>query len=243
MKHLVIGFALAATTVPVVAQNNAATVVATEVVLDPAKLAVSRKIADRLIPAGTLKRVMGTTMDSVMGNMLDSVMDMPVKDLARMTGMEEDKLSELNQGSLKEVMAILDPSFKERTRSGMNAMMSEMGNLMATMEPDMRDGMAEAYANQFSAKELADLDQFFNTPSGIAFAAKSMTIQTDPAFMTRMKTLVPKIMEAMPAMVKKAESATSALPKARTVDQLSDDEKKKLAGLLGVKVSELSKAD
>jgi hypothetical protein len=84
---------------------------------------------------------------------------------------------------------------------------------------------------------------FFNTPSGIAFAAKSMTIQTDPAFMTRMKTLVPKIMEAMPAMVKKAESATAALPKARTVDQLSDDEKKKLAGLLGVKVSELSKAD
>ncbi len=243
MKHLVLGFALAAAAVPAIAQTDSSTVIAPEVVLDPAKLAVSRKIADRLIPPGTLKRVMGTTMDSVMGNMLDSVMDMPVKDLARMTGMEEDKLSELNQGSLKEVMAILDPSFKERTRSGMNAMMSEMGNLMATMEPDMRDGMAEAYANQFSTKELADLDLFFDTPTGIAFAAKSMTLQTDPAFMKRMKTLVPKIMEAMPAMVKKAESATAALPKARTVDQLSDDEKKKLAGLLGVKVSELNKAD
>ena len=243
MKHLVLGFALAVTAVPAIAQTDSATVIAAEVVLDPAKLAVSRKIADRLIPPGTLKRVMGTTMDSVMGNMLDSVMDMPVKDLARMTGMEEDKLSELNQGSLKEVMAILDPSFKERTRSGMNAMMSEMGNLMATMEPDMRDGMAEAYANQFSTQELADLDLFFNTPTGIAFAAKSMTLQTDPAFMKRMKALVPKIMEAMPVMVKKAESATAALPKARTVDQLSDDEKKKLAGLLGVKVSELNKAD
>jgi hypothetical protein len=238
MKYLILGFALAAASVPAIAQSTTPDVAAVK--LDPAKLEVSRKIAARLIPPGTLKRVMGTTMDSVMGSMFDSVMDMPAKDIAKMTGVAEDKISEMNEGTLRDVMAILDPNFKERTNSGMKAMMSEMASLMSTMEPDMRDGMAEAYANQFSAAELADLQTFFNTPTGIAYAAKSLTLQTDPAFMTRMKTLVPKIMEAMPAIVKKAETATAALPKARTVAELNDDEKKRLATLLGVKVSELS---
>ncbi len=243
MKTLMLAVALSTVALPALAQTDAATVPAAEVVLDPAKLAVSRKIAARLIPSGTLKRVMGTTMDSVMGSMFDSAMNMPVKDIARMTGMDEDKLSVMNEGTLRDVMAILDPSFKERARSGMTAMMSEMGTLMATMEPDMRDGMAEAYANQFSTGELADLDLFFSTPTGIAYAAKSLTLQTDPAFMKRMKTLVPKIMEAMPAIVKKAETATASLPKARTIAELSADERSQLAGLLGVKVSELGKID
>lgn len=233
---------LLASTVPAAAQtvvSNQSPATEAQPAIDSAKLLVSRRIAARLIPDGIMKKVMGSTMDLIMGGMMDKVMDMPVRDLAGLTGLKEEQLPEVGTGTMREIMAILDPAFKERSTLGMTAMMGEMIAVMGKMEPDLREAMAEAYVNQFTTEELGDLDRFFATPSGMSYAAKTMTLQTDPAFIKRMQSMVPMIMEAMPAMVAKAGAATKALPPPRKASQLSPEEKAKLAGLLGVKVSDL----
>ena len=228
------------------AQASAQTVVSAQSAIaepaatgDKAELNISRRIAARLIPDGIMKKVMGSTMDMMMGGMMDKMMDMPIRDLAGLTGLREDALPEIGPGTMREIMEILDPAFKERARLAMGTMTTELGTVMGKMEPDLREAMAEAYVNQFTGAELGDLDRFFATPTGMSYASKSMTLQTDPAFMKRMQSMLPMIMEAMPAIVTKTQAATKALPPARKAAQLNAEERTRLAALLGVKVSDL----
>ncbi len=117
--------------------------------------------------------------------------------------------------------------------------MGEMGGVMTAMEPSMRAGLAEAYASQYDGEQLAEIDRFFATPTGSAFAAKSMLIMMDPAMMKRMQTMMPKIVEAMPGIIQKVTTATAAFPKAREYKSLTTAEKQKLAELLGMKASDM----
>ena len=221
---------------PVFAQTTTDTIVATP---DLAKLEVSRKVALRLVPDGVFMKVMSGTFDQMMGGMMDSIMDLPLKEVVQKFAKNPDDLKDLNEFTLAQVMAIVDPAYKERTQVGMKAMMSEMGGIMSTMEPGMREGMAVAYANRFSATELADMDRFFASASGARFASENMTIMTDPAIMKQMQALMPKIMEAMPAVVKKMTDATEKLPAAKTSETLTKEERDALAKLLGIKPSDL----
>jgi hypothetical protein len=200
---------------------------------DQAKLAIGRKVAARLVPDGSFMKVMSGTLDTMTSGMMDQMMDIPVKDLAGLVGISEEAVQNLGPGTLREIMTILDPAFKERTEIGMKAMFSGMGGIMSAMEPEMREGMAIAYANRFSVAELTDLDTFFASPSGQRFAAENMTIMTDPALVSRMQGLMPKIIEAVPAIAKKAEEATASLPKPKRVSDLDQADKSRLEALLG----------
>jgi hypothetical protein len=206
---------------------------------DPAKLEVSRKVALRLVPDGIFMKVMSGTMDQFMGGMMDQMMEMPLKEIAEKFAKNPEDLKDMGPATLNQIMAIVDPAFKERTQLGMKAMMSEMGGIMSEMEPGMREGMAVAYANRFSATELSDMDRFFSSPSGAKFASENMTIMTDPAIMKQMQALMPKVMEAMPGIIKRVEKATSELPAAKSPDTLTKAEREELAKLLGVKPSDL----
>jgi len=97
----------------------------------------------------------------------------------------------------------------------------------------MRDGLAEAYAARFSAAELRDIAGFFKTPAGAKFAGQIMTTQTDPAFLNRMQALVPRMMQGMPAVMRKVEAATAALPKPKRPQDLTAAEKAELEKILG----------
>lgn len=201
---------------------------------DPAKLAVARDIARRLLPEGTFERMMSSVMNGTMKSITDGMMSMPLKSLAGMGGVDAAKLKDLGPGSMKQMMAILDPAFDRRMALTTQVMGVEMGRFMSTMEPEMREGLAETYANRFSPAQLADVDAFFKTPSGSAFAAQMMTAQTDPAFMARMQQMIPKLMQAMPGIMGKVQAATADLPKARKFDELSPAEKADLSKLMGI---------
>ncbi len=205
----------------------------------PAQLDAATLVVAKVFPVGTYKRMMGETMDKIMGSMMDGMMDMPIADIARLGGLETEKVAEMDKSSIAEIMAIYDPHFRERTQIGMRAMMDSMTGVMNDMEPRFRAGLARAYARKFSAAQLADLSRFFDTPTGSVYAAESMLLYMDPEVMGEMQTMMPEIMKRMPDMMKAMKDATAHLPPARKSSELSKAEREKLARLMGVKEQDL----
>ncbi|MPT48316.1 MAG: DUF2059 domain-containing protein [Sphingobium sp.] len=204
-----------------------------------AQVAAARPVVDKIFPEGTYRKMMGESMSGMMDAMLGSAMAMPVADIARMSGLPMDQVSQMDKASLEEAMAIVDPYFRQRTRSGMDAMMGAMAELMNGYEPRVRDALTRAYARKFSITQLGELKAFFNTPTGSAYAAESMMIFMDKEIISEMQALMPDMMKQMPDMVAKAERATAALPAARKISDLSKQDRTRLAKILGVKEKDL----
>ncbi|MGE4431408.1 MAG: DUF2059 domain-containing protein [Sphingobium sp.] len=207
--------------------------------LDRAQIDAARPVVEKLFPAGTYRRMMGENFTRMMDGMMDGVMKMPIADLARLGGIPADQVATMDQASLAEMSAIIDPHYRERTKGGMDAMMAGMVDLMDGFEPRVRDALTRAYARKFSIAELGQLHAFFATPTGGKYAGESMSIFMDPEIMGEMQALMPEMMQQMPALVEAAKKATDALPPPRKISDLSDAERKRLASILGVKEEEL----
>jgi hypothetical protein len=216
---------------PSVAQQAPVPVAAAPV--DAAHVAAARAVVNEVFPAGTYRKMMSGTFDKMMGQMSDQVLNIPVADLARMGGMSEDRLKSVKPATLKQMMLIIDPSFQKRMDAIMPVMMGMMVDMMDKMEPDVRAGLVEAYANHFTTLQLTELDRFFSTPTGGAFAAQSMLVYTDPAVMERMQKMMPRLMEMVPDMMKKMKAATAAFPPVPKGNQLTKEQRDKLTALLG----------
>lgn len=205
----------------------------------PAQLEAARAVVARVFPVGTYKRMMGETMDKIMGSMMDGMLDMPVAEIARLGGLEPEKVAGMDRTSIAEIMAIYDPHFRERSQIGMRAMMDSMAGMMDDMEPRFRAGLTRAYARKFSAAQLAELDRFFATPTGSVYAAESMMLYMDPEVMGEMQAMMPEMMRKMPDFMQAMKDATAHLPPPRKNSELSGAEREKLAALLGVKEKDL----
>lgn len=212
---------------------------AAKAAVDPARIAVARRVAVRLLPPGIYKEIMAGSMDAVMGSMSGALKSMPLGQIAQMGGMEVEDAKKLDQINLTQIMAIYDPRWEERQQRSMQGMFGAMGDFFTTMEPQLREGMAQAYASRFSLVELTDLDRFFATPTGTKYAASATTIMTDPAVMNTMKDMMPKMMQHMPQFIEAAKKATAGMPPPRTLDELSPAEKARLSKAMGVEESKL----
>ena len=206
---------------------------------DALQVAAARPVVDRIFPAGTYRRMMDGTLSKMMDSMMDGVMKMPIAQFARIGGVPEEKLTGLDQSSMEQISAIVDPNFRQRTKLGMNAMMGSMADMMDGFEPKVRDALTRAYARKFDRTQLSELAAFFRTPTGDLYARESMMMFMDPEIMGEMQALMPEMMKKMPEMAAKAEEATKKLPPPRKIADLSQEERGKLAKLLGVKASDL----
>lgn len=200
----------------------------------------AQHIAARLIPDGIYQKMMSGTFDKLIDGMMNQMMDLPLRDFMKLGGLDDSKLGKMSPATLREIGAIVDPAMRERSRLMMTVMMPEMGQIMTKMEPSVRSGVATAYANRFSAAQLAEIDRFFATPTGSEYAAQSMLIMTDPAVIEQMQAMMPELMKAMPAIIAKVKTASDALPKPKKAADLTPAERKRLGELLGV---DLDKAD
>lgn len=234
--HFIVATALVVATQPVVAQT-AATVPPSQSALapvDPAALAEARQVAGHLMPPGVYKKMLGPMMAPMFDNMGQSMKALPLKQIAEMGGLTASQAASLDKIDIDQVMAIYDPHWQERMQLSMRAMFDAMGDFFTTLEPDLRDAMAHAYAHKFTLGELTDLNKFFNTPSGAKFASQYMTIMTDPAMTEEMKSMMPKMMQQMPQFIAAAQKATASLPPPRKIEDLTPAEKAKLAKAIGV---------
>jgi hypothetical protein len=206
---------------------------------DPARMAAAREVAVRLFPLGSYKKMMGEGFDQLMSSMTGSMMDMPIADLARLGGVDEEKLHAMGEAKLSEIMAIYDPHWRERMKLGTDAVMDVVLDVMTKFEPRMQEAMARVYARDFTLVQLNELKAFLATPTGGLYADKALAIFMDQEVMKEMAGLTPEIMNAMPALMEKMKEAEAGIPPRRKVEELSDAERKKLADLLGVKVENL----
>lgn len=202
--------------------------------LDPVRLDSARKTVDHVFPEGTYARMMKGSMDAILGTVLDSVSAMPVQQIAAMAGMTEEEIGKLGETTLAEIMEIYDPAYRPRMEVTMRVTMEHMTGVMGRLEPEMRAGLARAYASRFTEAQLGELNSFFATPTGTLYAAQSMMIFLDPEVMQSMQKMMPVLMEEMPGIQTAAMTATADLPPPRSTCELTEAEWAKLAGLLGV---------
>lgn len=190
MKTLFLAAALL-TSAPAFAQASVASAAAQQV--DPARLALAEKTVAVLVPQGVYLRLMQqqfpAMMDAMLANMESAVPG--GRDKARAA----------------------DPAFDERMRIMTRVMGEEMGPLMSRMEPSLRTGMARALARRFDPQQLNDFNIFFATPSGKAFGEQFISLFADPEIMGEMMKMMPMMMQEMPRIMKKVETATAHLPK------------------------------
>jgi hypothetical protein len=212
---------------------------ATPAPIDPIRLEAARLTVGHVFPSGTYARLMNGTMDGMMKSMFDGVGKIPMRDLAAIGGLSEAQLAKLGNGTLEEVTTIIDPAFHQRMDLSMRTMMREMGAVMSSFEPAMQDGLAQAYARRFTAAQLAELNRFFDTPTGSIYAAESMLLFMDPAVMSKMQTMMPELMKQMPALIGKVKDATAGLPAPRKPAELNPAERQRLARLLGITEAQL----
>jgi len=217
MKAALLALSLTASSFALTASASAETPAATTAApapVDPVRLKLAEQTVAKLIPPGTYQKMMKDVMDTMAGGMIDQMMGIDAATMAGMAGVEADsEAAEAAKGkTMAEIMAEMDPNFKERMDITMKVMFSEMGDLMSAMEPIVREALSKIYARKYSAQELADMNSFFATPSGAAFAGNFMATFADKEMMDASFGMIPKIMEAMPAIMKKVEAATAHLP-------------------------------
>jgi hypothetical protein len=184
---------------------------ATKIAVDPARQKLAEQIADKLIAPGSYQKMMKDMADQMAGSMIEQMMGMDAATIAKSVG-ESGKAVEGK--SLGELASEVDPNFKERMDIMMKVMFDEMGKLMGAMEPGARTAMAKVYARKYDVRQLTDMNTFFATPSGSTFAADFFSTFTDKEMINAMMGEMPKLLDAMPMIMKKVEAATAHLPPA-----------------------------
>ena len=196
----------------------------TETSIDPARLAAAKITVDHLFPLGTYERMMKGTIDQLMDSMLGGIAGITIGDMASVSGDSGDEMTEGEKAkSLGDVASDVDPHFEDRMKISTKVMMDEMVALMITMEPAIRTALTNIYARKYTAPQLAEMNNFFATETGGAFARDYMLVFADPEMIQSMMAMMPEIMGAMPEIMKKVEEATAHLPPAPQ-DAGEDDE-------------------
>src|SRR5688572_3038744 len=119
--------------------------------VDPARLALARTTVDHFWPIGTYERMMNGTIDQMMDQMFQAITDMKAADMAGPYATAVADHPKTAQMTFRELMATADPHFEERFSIMNRVMTSSMVPMMNRIEPDVREGMARAYARKFTA--------------------------------------------------------------------------------------------
>lgn len=208
-----------------------------------ARLPAAQQVVDLIFPEGSYAQMMETTMGGMSERLLEGLSaPEKISSVARLTGLAEFELMDVDEAGFNAALAVLDPVYEQRSKLVMEVATKETTEMMAALEPSYREGLANAYADRFTADQLADLLTFFKTPTGAHYAAQSMQIYADPHVLAKMNDMFPIMMERIPLMGERMEQAVAGLPPERYFDQLDAGEKAKLAEALGSTVPELDAA-
>lgn len=203
-----------------------------------ARLPQATRIITRMIPDGTMGEMMGTMFDKLLGPLMAATDAPAFPVVEKGIGISPADVG-LSQEQAAEIAALLDPAYAERHKREMAVMPAMMRDMMTVMEPSMRKAMSELYAVNFSQKELDDIETFFQTDSGTAYARKSFAMSSDPRIVGATMESMPQLMGAFAEMEKKIAAASADLPPKRSFGDLSAAEKAKIAKLTGYTVAEI----
>ena len=206
-----------------------------------ARLPLARELMRQVLPDGAMQEMIASTFDGVMSPLIVMANADATAALNGVLGYRSLELG-LDEAAAEEVLAITDPSWRERNEATNSAAQAMVLDTMTRMEPVMRNVMAELYAINFHDTQLADIAAFYATPSGEAFARQSYTMAGDPRIMAAMFSEPELIFGPMMEMPAALEEATASLPAVRSFADLSAEEKARLTELTGFSKEELEAA-
>ena len=183
--------------------------------VDPARLAAAERVVVALVPPGTYMRMMRDQFPAMMDGMMTQMMGMSAADLGAPG-------ADGSTAPVGKAIAEADPHFRERMSLMTKVMGEEFGTVFDKLEPRLRVGLSRAFARKFTTAQLNELDAFFATPTGKAFAAEYLATFMDPEVMQEMMAATPELMKAMPAIMAKVEKATAHLPPPPKQDASND---------------------
>ena len=202
-----------------------------------ARLPLAMALVEKVMPPGALSEAFGGMFDEIISPLADIAPFDARTVIARRIGLFGG--AELTDEQATWAANLLDPAWEERERRQRALMPQMMSGVMDAMEPPMRQAMAELYAINFTEAELADIDAFFATPTGAAYARRSYTMASDPRMTAASMSAMPAMMQGMADLESELAAATADLPSERTWADFSASERKQLARLLGYSEEEL----
>ncbi|WP_156404851.1 hypothetical protein [Sphingomonas sp. Root241] len=170
---------------------------------DPARLAVAGKVVAKLVPQGVYLRMMRDAFPQMMDAMIGQMSGLTPTELG-----EEDTRGK----TLEQIAAERDPAFRERMTIMTRVISDEMGKVMDKLEPRVRVALGKSFARRFTLQQLGEMDAFFATPTGAAFAQDYLLTFMDPEMVQEMSAAAPEMMRVMPAVMKRIEKETAHLP-------------------------------
>ena len=204
-----------------------------------ARLPAATALVEKIIPPGT----MGEMMTGMFEGFLSPIRAMDgggqKAPLAKLLGLSPGQLVGVDGEAAARAATILDPDWQLREEREAEAMPRAMNAMLSALEPTIKGAMAEMYAIHFDADELRDIDVFFSTESGAAYARKSFVMTADPRFAGVMMEAMPQMLAGVANMQAELQAATADLATPRSWYELEPAEQDKLAKMLGMSREEL----
>lgn len=200
----------------------------------PALLAKSQRVAEAIVPAGSYRKIMAGTFQQIIEPMMAGMDDIPLSTIAGFAGVNEEDIKLEEGATLSDLMIIIDPYYKQRNRAMMTRITDILIDMSDDMEPPIRTGLARAYARRFSADELEAAAQFYETEPGAKIAGESLAIFASPEVMSASMEMMPKFMERLMGVIGEIAEGSGDLPPRRSFDELSEEERGRMAELMGV---------
>jgi hypothetical protein len=178
---------------------------------DPARFAMAQGAVGAMWPDGSY----GKMMTGMLDGMVDRAMTMKASDLEALSGKASAKDADADDDSpsLHDLAASSDPHFDERVAEIRTAVDEEIGKVSTVIDPRIREGLARTMARRFDQAQLADINAFFATPTGRAFAGQYMQMWMSPDTMRSIFKSVPELMTLMPEMMAKVKAVSDKFPK------------------------------
>lgn len=209
------GLALMAPPIPAFAQSNE---VAPASDIDSARAAAAERVANAIVPDGTMVRLADIMAEMMNGQIMDSMfagMDsMSAADVLAPYGVEygDKDLAALKKVPFRELMLALDPYFEQRMKLLFTALTERMKPIYVQMEPGIRHGLMQSLAKDYSTAELDQIGAFAATPAGKQFTANILMLFAKPEVMGEMQKSMPEMMKQMPDIMGDIKSSMEQYP-------------------------------
>lgn len=209
---------------------------------EEAKLPAAQQVADSILPPGAYGKMIEDAFAPMAGKIMALVEADNVARVAKLVGVSRSSIEGLDQGKIDGVVALLDPDAGVRNKRIIDFAFAEVSAAMVKVEPFYRTGLARAYARHYDASQLAEINAFFATPTGNAFAARSLAVHFDPQVMATFPDMLPVLVGHGAEAATRFALSLDTIPQARKVDALSSRERTRLLGLLGMSETQYQEA-
>ena len=148
-----------------------------------------------------------------------------------------DRMASISHADVKRVTAILNPDAGLQQQQYAAALRPLVDEVFSVLLPAVLQGMARAYARQFTLEELNQIQSFFATPVGVAFATELLPLQANPEVIMAVLRSGPELIQRMEKVAPTIDANFTAMARprrARTLHSLTNKEVKEIASILKV---------